>query len=178
MAGGDWGQAARIGRPVGVTRGSRGVGSRRVASSVTASNGGSPAHRPSDLLFCAHGSVGRKREDEFKKRIRKGRSMSIQSPTGVNFREAIQPVEDRRERARVIASFAEYLAEHAHGHPDRALEAMASLAEWCDDDPQLLEHARAHVQGDTRRATLSAQAVMAQNNRDALELLELAARAS
>jgi hypothetical protein len=104
--------------------------------------------------------------------------MSMQSPTGVTFREAIEPVEDRRERARVIASFAEYLAEDAHGHPDRALEAMASLVEWCDDDPQLLEQARAKVRGDARRATLSAQAVIAQNNRDALELLELAARAS
>jgi hypothetical protein len=105
--------------------------------------------------------------------------MPMQSPTGVNFREAIQPVEDRRERARAISSFAEYLAEDAHGHPDRALEAMASLAEWCDDDdPQLLEQARANVRGDARRATLSAQPVIAQNNRDALELLELVARAS
>jgi hypothetical protein len=65
-----------------------------------------------------------------------------------------------------------------HGHPDQALEAMEALAEWCDDDPQLLEHARANVQADARRATLSAQAVIAQNNRDALELLELVARAS
>jgi hypothetical protein len=104
--------------------------------------------------------------------------MPMQSPTGVNFREAIQPVEDRRERARVISSFAEYLAEDAHGRPDRALEAMASLAEWCEDDPQLLEQARANVRGDARRATLSAQTVIAQNNRDALELLELVAQAS
>lgn len=104
--------------------------------------------------------------------------MSIQPPIGVNFRDAIQPVAGRRERARVIASFAEYLAQDAHGHPDRTLEAMASLAEWCEDDPQLLEQARANVRGDARRATLSAQAVIAQNNRDALELLELVARAS
>ena len=104
--------------------------------------------------------------------------MSMQSPTDVNFLEAVQPVEDRRERARVVASFAEYLAEHARGHPDQALEAMEALAEWCDDDPQLLEHARFNVQADARRATLSAQAVIAQNNRDALELLELVARAS
>jgi hypothetical protein len=103
--------------------------------------------------------------------------MPMQSPTGVTFREAIRPLEDRRERARVLASFAEYLAEDAHGHPDRALEAMASLAEWCDDDPQVLEQARANVRGDARRATLSAQAVVAQNDRDALELLELVARA-
>ena len=102
----------------------------------------------------------------------------MQSPTGVTFREVIRPLEDRRERARVLASFAEYLAEDAHGHPDRALEAMASLAEWCDDDPQLLEQARANVRGDVRRATLSGQAVIAQTNRDAFELLELVARAS
>ena len=104
--------------------------------------------------------------------------MSTQSPTGVNFREAIQPVEDRRERARVIASFAEYLAEDVHGRPDRAIEAMAALAGWCDDDCQLLDQARANVLRDTRNATLSAQPVIAQNNRDALELLELVARAS
>jgi hypothetical protein len=104
--------------------------------------------------------------------------MSTHRPTGFNWAEALQPVEDRRERARVVASFAEYLAEDARGHPDRALEAMASLAEWCDDDPQLLEQSRANVRGDARRASLSAQAVVAQNNRDALELLELVARAS
>jgi hypothetical protein len=55
---------------------------------------------------------------------------------------------------------------------------MASLAEWCDDDPQLLEQARADARRDTRKATSSAQAVIAQNNRDALDLLELVARAS
>ena len=107
-----------------------------------------------------------------------GRVCPCNPRTRVNFREAIQPVEDRRERARVFASFAEYLAEDAHGHPDRALEAMASLGEWCDDDPQLLEQARANVRGDARRATLSPQAVIAQNNRDALELLDLVAGAS
>jgi hypothetical protein len=86
------------------------------------------------------------------------------------------PLEDRRERARVIASFAEYLAEDVHGHPERALEAMASLADWCDNDPRLLQQARTNVLQDTRKATLSAQAVIAQNNQDALELLDLVAR--
>jgi hypothetical protein len=104
--------------------------------------------------------------------------MSIQSPTGVNWAAAMQPVGDRRERARVIASLAEYLAEDVHGHPDRAAVAMAALAEWCDDDPRLLEQARADVLRDARRATMSAQAVIAQNDQDALELLELVARAS
>lgn len=104
--------------------------------------------------------------------------MSTQSPTGANFPDAMRPLEDRRERARVIASFAEYLAEDVNGHPDRALEAMAALAEWCDDDPQLLQQARANVLRDARRATSSAQALIAQNDRDALELLELVAQAS
>jgi hypothetical protein len=84
----------------------------------------------------------------------------------------------RQDRARAVASFAEYLAEDVNGHPDRAVEAMAALAEWCENDPRLVEQARAVVMRDTREATLSAQAVMAQNDRDALQLLELVARAS
>jgi hypothetical protein len=54
---------------------------------------------------------------------------------------------------------------------------MASLAEWCEGDAEMLAQARAHVMRDTRRATLRAQAVVAENNRDAATLLELAARA-
>ena len=104
--------------------------------------------------------------------------MSTRFPTDIRGLDDVQPVEDRRERARVIASFAEYLAEDVSGHPDRALEAMAALAEWCDGDPQLLEQARADVLRDARRATTSAQVVVAQNDRDALELLELVAHAS
>jgi len=73
----------------------------------------------------------------------------------------------------VAASFAEYLAEYVHGNPDRALEAMASLAEWCDGDPELLARARADVLRDTR----GAQAAVAENNREAIELLELVASA-
>jgi hypothetical protein len=63
------------------------------------------------------------------------------------------------------------------GRPERAFEAMASLTEWCDGNPELLAHARADVLRDTRKASLSAQAVVAQNNREAMELLELVARA-
>jgi hypothetical protein len=103
--------------------------------------------------------------------------MSTHSPTGFNWEQAMQPLEARR-RARVVASFAEYLAEDVRGNPDRTLDAMASLAEWCDGDPELLAQARADAVRDTRRATLRAQAVVAQNNRDAVELLELVARAS
>jgi hypothetical protein len=73
----------------------------------------------------------------------------------------------------VVASFAEYLAEDVHGHPERAPEAIASLAEWCDGDAELLARARAEVLRDTP----GAQAAVAENNREAIELLELAGRA-
>ncbi|MFL6243552.1 MAG: hypothetical protein ACJ73V_11095 [Acidimicrobiia bacterium] len=90
----------------------------------------------------------------------------------------MQPLADRRERARVVAAFAEYLAKDVHGNSDRALAAMAALAEWCDGDPKLLAQARADLLRETRKATLTAQAVVAQNDRDAVELLELVARGS
>jgi hypothetical protein len=45
-------------------------------------------------------------------------------------------------------------------------------------DPQQLAKARADALRDIRSAALRAQAVVAQNNRDAVELLELVARAS
>ena len=104
--------------------------------------------------------------------------MSTHTPTGFNSAESVQPFADRRERARTVAAFAEYLAQNVHGNSDRALEAMVSLAEWCDDDPELLVQARGDLLRETRKASLSAQAVVAQNNRDAVELLELATRAS
>jgi hypothetical protein len=100
------------------------------------------------------------------------RSMSTHTPTGFNWADAMQPLEAARQ-ARVVASFAEYLAEDVHGHPERALEAMASLAEWCDGDAELLARARADVLRDTR----GAQVAVAENNREAIELLELVARA-
>ena len=75
--------------------------------------------------------------------------MSMHTPTGFSWPEAVELLEGRR-RARVVASFAEYLAEYVHSDPDRALEAMASLAEWCDGNPKLLAHARADVLRDTR----------------------------
>ena len=105
--------------------------------------------------------------------------MSTHTPAGSNWPEAMHLLEARRKReqAWVVASFAEYLAEDVHGRPERALEAMASLAEWCDGNPELLAQARADVLRDARKASLSAQAVAAQNDRDAVELLELVARA-
>src|SRR6266516_3300948 len=99
--------------------------------------------------------------------------MSTHSPTGFNWAEALEPLEARR-RARVVASLAEYLAEDVHSNPDRALEAVASLAEWCDGDPELLAQARADALRDTHRAETD----VAQNHRNAVELLDLASRAS
>ena len=98
--------------------------------------------------------------------------MSTHTPTGFNWAAAMQPLESRRQ-ARVVASFAEYLAEDVHGHPERALEAMAALAEWCEGDPELLARARSDVMRDTR----GAEAAVAENNREAIELLELVGRA-
>ena len=98
--------------------------------------------------------------------------MSTHTPTGFNWAEAMQPLEGRRQ-ARVVASFAEYLAEDVHRHPERALKAMAALAEWCEGDSELLARARSDVMRDTR----GAEAAVAENNREAIELLELVGRA-
>jgi hypothetical protein len=84
------------------------------------------------------------------------------------------PREDRHERARVVASLAEYLAADLRGDPDRALEATASLAEWCEGDEELLAEARADVLRDTAIAPANA----VETNRDAAGLLELVAKAS
>ena len=84
----------------------------------------------------------------------------------------MEPLETRR-RARVVASFAEYLAEHDYRDPDRAVEAMTALADWCDGDRELLAQARAEVRGDTRRAQRVQEAV-AENNQYAEQLLAFA----
>ena len=97
--------------------------------------------------------------------------MSTHTPTVFSRPEAQQPLEVRRQ-ARVVASLAEYLAEDVHKHPERAPEAMAALAEWCDGDAELLAQARA-VLHDTH----GAQADVAENNREAVRLLELVASA-
>lgn len=100
---------------------------------------------------------------------------SQHTPTGFDTAEAMEtPREERHERARVVASLAEYLAEDLQGQPDRALEAMASLAEWCDGDRELLAEARA----DVVRDIAAVQADPAGTNRDAVELLQLVAKAS
>jgi hypothetical protein len=82
--------------------------------------------------------------------------------------------EGRHERARVVASLAEYLAADVQDHPDHALDAMASLAEWCDGDKELLAEARIGVLRDTP----AVQASAGETNRGAAELLELVAKNS
>ena len=66
----------------------------------------------------------------------------------ITWTAAMRPVEDRRERVRVIASFAEYLDDDAPDRPDQAPETIEPLGEWRDGDPQLLAQARAHVLRD------------------------------
>jgi hypothetical protein len=85
----------------------------------------------------------------------------------------MEPLE-RRRQARVVASFAEYLAEDVRGHPNRALDAMGALSEWCGGDPELLAYARTEVLRDTRNGSSAA----VENNRHAIQLLELARSAS
>jgi hypothetical protein len=99
--------------------------------------------------------------------------MSMPSPTGRHWPEAMRPLELRRQ-ARDIANFAEYLAEDVRGHPDRALDAMGALAEWCEGDPELLAHARTEL----LRKRQKGQLATVENNRHAVWLLDFAASAS
>jgi hypothetical protein len=74
-----------------------------------------------------------------------------------------------RNRARIVASFVEYLAEDVRGHPNRALEAMGELAEWCEGDPELLAHAPTKVVRDAH----TGPSAVVENNRHAIQLLDL-----
>jgi hypothetical protein len=148
--------------PLGVKKKSQ-VSSR--SRSPTSSAFSADEALTSRFLFARVGNIRRLRE--------RGRSMSTHTPTGSNWAEAMQPLEAQRQ-ARVVASFAEYLAEDVHGNPDRALEAIAALSEWCDGDRLLLARARADVLRDSR----AARAAVAEKNQDAVQLLELVARAS
>jgi hypothetical protein len=100
--------------------------------------------------------------------------MFRQTQNGFDTAETMQPGEDKQERARIVASFAEYLAEDVDRHPEHTPDAMASLAEWCEDDPELLARARADVLRDIAEAQANAVAT----NREAVGLLERVARAS
>lgn len=99
--------------------------------------------------------------------------MSMPSPTGRNWPEAMRPLEMRRQ-ARVVASFAEYLADDVRGHPERAVEAMGALAEWCEGDHELMVQARTEVLRHRRQEPVNGL----ENNRQAVQLLDLVNSAS
>jgi hypothetical protein len=71
-----------------------------------------------------------------------------------------------RLQARVIANFAEYLADDVRCHPERTREAMRALAEWCKADLELLVHKRTEV---LRHRRAGPPATM-ENNRYAIQL--------
>jgi hypothetical protein len=100
--------------------------------------------------------------------------MSMPSPIGRNWPEAMRPLELRRH-ARVIANFAEYLAEDVRGHPDRALEAMGAIAESCEGDPELLAHARTEVLRHIRQGP---EVAVETSRYAAVQLLDLVRRVS
>jgi len=97
--------------------------------------------------------------------------MSMPSPTGQKRPEPMRLRELRRQ-ARVIANFAEFLAEDVHGDPDRADEAREALAALSKCDLELLAHTRSEVH---RREGLPAAM---RKNRYAAQLLDLVDRAA
>jgi hypothetical protein len=99
--------------------------------------------------------------------------MTTPVPKGQHQPNGVRSLELQR-RARVIANFAEYLAEDVRGHPDRARDAMGVLAEWCEGDPKLLAQARSEVLRHRQRE----QMATVENNRHAVLLLDFAASAS
>ena len=64
--------------------------------------------------------------------------------------EATRLLEQRRQ-ARVIADFAEYLADDVRCHPERARQAAGALAEWCRAGLELLAHPCTDVLRHRRR---------------------------
>lgn len=66
------------------------------------------------------------------------------SPNVQNRPEAT-PLLDQRRQARVIANFAEDLADDVRGHPERVRETTSALAEWCKGDLELLAHPHTEV---------------------------------
>ena len=92
--------------------------------------------------------------------------MSMPSPAGRYGADAMRHLDEMRRQARIIANFAEYLAEDVRRHPERAREAGSALAEWCKADLELLTHARSEVLRH-RRAGPPAST---ENNRYAIQL--------
>jgi hypothetical protein len=101
--------------------------------------------------------------------------MYAQIESGFDTAEDVRAIrEGRHERARVVASLAEYLAADVQEHPERARDAMTSLAEWCEGDRELLAQARIDVLRDTH----AIQASAAETTRSAAKLLDLVAERS
>jgi len=71
--------------------------------------------------------------------------MSIASSTGRNGLDAGRQLGEMRRQARVIANFAQYLAEDVRSHPERGREATEALAAWCKADLELLAHTRSDL---------------------------------
>jgi len=71
-----------------------------------------------------------------------------------------------RRQVRVIANFAQYLAEDVRSHPERGREATEALAAWCKADLELLAHRRTEV---LRHRRAGPSATM-KNNRYAIQL--------
>jgi hypothetical protein len=73
------------------------------------------------------------------------------SKIGQKWPEATVRLLEQERQARVIANFAEDLAEDVRSHPERSREAMSALAEWCKGDLELLAHPHSDVVRHRRR---------------------------
>jgi hypothetical protein len=87
--------------------------------------------------------------------------MPMPSSTGRNVLDAKRQLDEMRRQARVIANFAEYLAEDVRSHPERAHEATEALAAWCKTDLELL----AQTRSDVLRHPRAGQPAAMKNNR-------------
>ena len=76
------------------------------------------------------------------------------------------PLDEMQRQARIIANFAQYLAEDVRSHPERAREAREALAAWCKADLELLAHRRS----DVLRHRRAGPPVAMDNNRYAIWL--------
>ena len=57
---------------------------------------------------------------------------------------------EMRRQARVLANFAQHLAEDVRSHPERKREAAEALAAWCKTDLELLPHTTHRAEPPTR----------------------------
>ena len=88
----------------------------------------------------------------------------MSTPTGVNWADAVDSLEARR-RVRVVASFAEDLAEDVRGTRSDA-QSIPSLAEWSRTTASCWYDAQQRIRHP------AGQAAVVENNREAVELLD------